>query len=348
MKQPTVSVIVAVHNEAPRLPVCMRSLDAQTYRDFEVILVNNGSTDDSADVCRRYAQQSQDEQVRMFDLGLGVSSLSVARNKGIAEARGRYVTFVDADDWVEPEFLAEYFREPLPDDEALVFQGVLLDYSEAPEPRANTPMLAYQDATLRLDDHTHTAEGHNLLLDGCSASKLYNREMLLRHNIRFPEDMPSREDHVFYFRVLRHIHTLIWRRGVYLHYMQRSRTTLSSRYHPAGLVLRTVRALEGDLTVLTRRFGITDPGMLAATYTELILSTLLRAVHGIGPDDYRETLQAVVAHREAFRNGPRWRHAILTPTVWWLLDHLPESCYYVPYQFIRLRRYSLHRRGHRF
>jgi glycosyltransferase involved in cell wall biosynthesis len=106
MSEPLVSVLVPVLDLAGLLPRCLDSLLAQTYRPLEIIVVNDGSTDGSADVIERYAAHHPEVRpVHQAHRGLGP-----ARNAALALARGEYVAMVDADDWVEPGFLADTVR----------------------------------------------------------------------------------------------------------------------------------------------------------------------------------------------------------------------------------------------
>ncbi|MBR5421432.1 MAG: glycosyltransferase family 2 protein [Lachnospiraceae bacterium] len=110
IKQETISIIIPVYNKAPHLPQCLDSVLSQTYPLLEVLLVDDGSTDDSLRICREYAEK--DSRVRVLTKENG--GASSARNMGIEEATGEYVGFVDADDWIEPgmyEKLLDYLRE---------------------------------------------------------------------------------------------------------------------------------------------------------------------------------------------------------------------------------------------
>jgi len=98
---PEVSVVAAVYNVEKYLPKCIESLLAQTYRDFELILVNDGSRDSSPLICRQYAEK--DSRILVIDQENG--GLSAARNTGIAAAKGKYIQFIDSDDYVEPDLL---------------------------------------------------------------------------------------------------------------------------------------------------------------------------------------------------------------------------------------------------
>ena len=102
MTQPQISIIVPVYNSEKYLGVCIDSILSQSFRDFELILVDDGSKDSSAQICDEYA--SQDKRVRVIHKVNG--GVSAARNDGLDIAKGEYVTFIDSDDWVEREFLS--------------------------------------------------------------------------------------------------------------------------------------------------------------------------------------------------------------------------------------------------
>lgn len=101
-----ISIIVPVYNAEKYIRKCMESICHQTYTDLEIIVVDDGSTDGSLAILQEYARQ--DERVRVFmqeNSGQGV-----ARNKGIEQARGEYLSFVDSDDWLEPDEIEVLYR----------------------------------------------------------------------------------------------------------------------------------------------------------------------------------------------------------------------------------------------
>ena len=97
-----VSVIVPVYNAVDYLEECLESIRVQDYSDFEVIMVNDGSTDDSASVCRRFAEI--DPRFRVLEIPNG--GVSAARNTGIDNACGEWICFIDADDTINPLFIS--------------------------------------------------------------------------------------------------------------------------------------------------------------------------------------------------------------------------------------------------
>ena len=101
---PTISVIVPVYNTEKYLRRCIDSVLAQTYQDFELLLIDDGSKDSSGAICDEYA--AQDARVKVFHKENG--GVSSARNVGLDNARGEWITFVDSDDYIEENFLKSF------------------------------------------------------------------------------------------------------------------------------------------------------------------------------------------------------------------------------------------------
>ena len=100
-----ISVIVPVFNNEKWLSRCLDSILAQHYKNFEVLLIDDGSTDASGAVCDSYARN--DSRIHVIHTTNG--GVSNARNIGLDRAKGDYISFVDSDDWVEPNFLEELY-----------------------------------------------------------------------------------------------------------------------------------------------------------------------------------------------------------------------------------------------
>lgn len=331
--EPNLTVVIPVHNAAPHLGACVESLLAQSYTDFELILVENGSSDDSRERCARYAAEHPG---RIRTLTLDEASVSAARNAGIDNARGRFITFMDADDWAEKEFLAEFFRDPAPGPGTIVMQGILLDFSEAEPPGPNEAFFSYDDGALAIGDDPSAAVGQRFLQDGCSVCKLYHTETLRRLGIRFIEHLCSREDHLFFFTCISRMQSVVWRSGVYMHYMRRGRNTLSTRPMPACELVEAAERLDRFIPQLAERFGITDKTYLFALRQNLVRDTLLRAANNIRFGARPELFGA-----ETYT--PRWHPLLKRP----LLDRILKGreCRTLLYLRIALRRSSLRLRG---
>ena len=102
-----ISIIIPVYNVEYFLPKCLDSVMKQTYRDFEVLLIDDGSTDGSACICDEYAARYK--CCRAFHRkNAGVAA---SRNIGLSEAKGKYIVFLDSDDYIEKELLAKVYEQ---------------------------------------------------------------------------------------------------------------------------------------------------------------------------------------------------------------------------------------------
>ena len=104
-REPLVSVIVPIYNVAPYLRECLDSVVNQTYENLQIILVNDGSTDESGSIAREYLSDVRVELIYTRNGGL-----SKARNLGMSEARGSYIYFIDSDDYIELNYIEEMVR----------------------------------------------------------------------------------------------------------------------------------------------------------------------------------------------------------------------------------------------
>lgn len=119
-----VSVIVPVYNVEKYLRQCLDSLTQQTYRNLEIIIVNDGSTDKSGAICEEYALKDS----RIHLISQANAGQSAARNAGLSMASGDYITFVDSDDWVEPDFIQSLYAMMIDNKADIVCCDYLLEY----------------------------------------------------------------------------------------------------------------------------------------------------------------------------------------------------------------------------
>ncbi|MBO5563927.1 MAG: glycosyltransferase family 2 protein [Bacteroidales bacterium] len=108
MSVPVLSVVIPCYNTAPYLETCLESVAGQTYRDIEVLCVDDASTDGTAALLRMWAEKDPRIRCIFFARNSGVSA---ARNAGLSAARGEFVYFLDSDDWIDPDYLAAMVRE---------------------------------------------------------------------------------------------------------------------------------------------------------------------------------------------------------------------------------------------
>lgn len=117
-----ISVIVPVYNTEKYLDQCIQSILSQTYTDFELLLIDDGSTDTSGVICDRYAEQ--DSRVRVFHKANG--GVSSARNMGLDNARGEWICFVDSDDWVDVAMYKEMYTRAMSENADIVYCDICM------------------------------------------------------------------------------------------------------------------------------------------------------------------------------------------------------------------------------
>lgn len=177
------SVIVPVYNMAAdgKLEFCMDSLVGQTIDDYEIIAVNDASTDNSLEVLRLY-EQRYPKKLRVITYPVNKRQ-GGAKNEGLKEAKGEWIAFVDSDDWVAPDFYEKLLKKA----EETGADLVGCDYSLVSEHTMevgrvvpnNTP-----EQTGVLDREKH---GKLLLRPGSMVIKIYRGDVIREHGLRFPE-----------------------------------------------------------------------------------------------------------------------------------------------------------------
>lgn len=183
---PKISVIVPVYNAEKYLHRCIDSILAQTFTDFELLLIDDGSKDHSGSICDEYAKK--DSRVRVFHKENG--GVSSARNVGLDNAEGVWITFCDSDDWVDCHWL-ETYNDMLKTKAELYSQGY---YFSTPENRND-----FQQVGINNYDKTDSC-----LLRMCEQPiigflwhKLFKTCIIKNSRIRFNEEFAVREDYDF-------------------------------------------------------------------------------------------------------------------------------------------------------
>ena len=202
MDEPLISVIVPVHNGEAYLEKCIESIVMQDYEKLEILVINDGSTDKTAEICSRLSGQYENLQViEMPDLGV-----SMARNRGLEQAKGEYITFVDADDRMRPGMLrrlCELLRETNSDMAGCRFAvwGTEGEWEQLAGREASQE-LTEPMPVMTYDSGSYLKES---LLRGNTRcwSKLYKRSLIRK--VRFRQGLSVGEDMLFLVELLPHI-----------------------------------------------------------------------------------------------------------------------------------------------
>lgn len=216
-----VSIITPVFNVERYLPKCLDSLVGQTLEEIEIILVNDCSTDRSGAICEEYA--AKDARITVLHNEANIRQ-GLSRNRGIDMARGEYLGFVDADDFIDTDFFEKlYFAvEKNNADIAKTESVIWKENGEAiSQPLLNRSIKRAMKNGVPLFNvftYEHT-------------TAIYRRELITRHNIRYP-DIRNAQDDVFLLLLCLHAASIILESGTYYYYRQHPASTISIRQEP--------------------------------------------------------------------------------------------------------------------
>lgn len=194
-----ITIIIPVYNAEEYLDRCVQSIFMQNYTDYELLLIDDGSTDNCGTMCDEYA--AKDSRVRVFHKENG--GVSSARNYGIVQAQGEWITFIDADDYVHPDFLASLYAQHDADLIIGSFQLVGSDESW----NGIMPNEKYGRDVLRMKLEK-SEFGPNYRGSMC---KLYQRGIIVDNHIRYDVKLSLSEDWLFtlnYFQYTQSVRTI--------------------------------------------------------------------------------------------------------------------------------------------
>lgn len=192
-KKNKVSIIIPVYNASKYLDKCIESLINQSYKKIEIIIIDDGSTDNSLEIIQSYA--SENDNIRYYSQNnQGVSS---ARNKGISLSSGEYIFFIDADDWVEREYI-EKMVENVGEDTDFVYCDWII---ESKEKNIIDSVMKY--GFNNSEEASELLEFYIINRAGCAPwGKLFKKSIIDKNKIRFLKNLPIAEDYLFIINYL--------------------------------------------------------------------------------------------------------------------------------------------------
>ena len=187
-----VSVIIPVYNTERYLSACVDSVLMQTHVSFEIILVDDGSTDLSGTICDRYAEENKNIKV----LHIQNSGPATAKNHGFDLAQGNYVAFTDSDDRMEPLMLHKMITAGYENDADII----CCNYKQINEAgRVSHLNSSYKQYVLNHEEGLVHFFSKNKIYSQCW-TKLYKRQMLVEHHIKNDPDLRTDEDFIYNIR----------------------------------------------------------------------------------------------------------------------------------------------------
>lgn len=255
-KYPKVSIVVPVYKTAVYLPDCVESILAQSFADFELLLIDDGSPDESGAICDGYARQDSRVHAIHKENG-GVSS---ARNLGIELAKGKYIVFVDSDDHIAPHYLQDLINAAGDNSDGKTL--VISDYQpfsdsgpekrEFPKPFAVDLVPGGMDARQFRD----LIFGFIIFPPYC---KLYRRDVILELGLRFNTSIRTAEDFDFNRRYLDGIDKVCYISSVQYNYRVGYKRYVPSNHGVLGdSEIKSAHIMASGIVSLAQKLGLYD------------------------------------------------------------------------------------------
>lgn len=275
-----VSIIVPVYNAQDSLERCLMSIIRQRYPQWELVLVDDGSQDDSLEICKRYSNMDSRIQVIHTD-NCGVSS---ARNTGMENAQGEYIVFVDSDDMIHPDFLSECLSNK---EDLTVTNYIKPSKIDSLHYKEDHPELIFQQRGVR------TVWG-----------KVFVRKIIEDHHIRFDTNIRYGEDTIFVLQYCLHIKTIAY---VFQHLYEYEKPPYYAffKYKTTLDEYLNILSILQELTLRLRAKSY-NVDVLYAKNVNAICGSYIVSLYCAGCYSYKERKYYVQKLRNAIKTGTHW------------------------------------------
>ena len=221
-----ISVIVPVYNAEKYLSRCIDSILNQTYKDFELILINDGSKDKSIDILRKY--ENIDNRIKViYNSNNGVSK---TRNIGVRLAQGEYIQFIDSDDFID-ENMFEYNINTIEQENAdIVMTGFYLDIES--KKGIDTVLQTFEKSISigSKDIAKNLINRLNGTYINSPVNKLYKKSIIVDNNILMNENIDLGEDLIFNLEYMKYCQSVVFGNKCYYHYCMKAEDNLTARF----------------------------------------------------------------------------------------------------------------------
>ena len=234
--KPLISIIVPVYNVEKYLKRCIKRIQEQSYENLEIILVDDGSTDESGELCDSVA--NTDARICVIHKENG--GLSDARNTGLAFSKGEYIAFVDSDDWIEQETIQKAYLKSVDTNAEVVVWGYSADFVTVDEQLESHTDYALSGTCSRNTGGGLFASQNAFGLFGYAWNKLYKRSIVI--DLKFCKGISLVEDILFNASVAQKSNRIDFIDFIGTQYIQRSRETLGTKYYPNYVELKQMAA----------------------------------------------------------------------------------------------------------
>ncbi len=251
-----ISIIVPIFNVEKYIRQCVDSILCQTYKEIEIILVDDGSPDNCGKICDEYA--SIDERVIVIHKENG--GLSSARNAGIDIAKGEYLGFIDADDWIKPDMYESMLENMIKHDADISVCGSYLSFVNS-----NIPNYDKKEFLLLTPEQAIVESLNGIKFNVAAWDKLYKKSIF--EDLRYPEGMLY-EDRLIIIEVFDKCKNVVVDTEPKYYYRQRSNSIMKSIH--ISEMLAAMDMFEQKIGILKRKYQVTSPSIIHSVQNNLL------------------------------------------------------------------------------
>jgi len=297
MSDALISIIIPVYNTEKYLRRCVDSVIDQSYKNLEIILVNDGSTDTSPEICKEFA--SQDDRIKVVHQENG--GLSAARNTGVKHATGEYISFIDSDDYVVTDYISNLYFLIKEHNADISITDHLLEYDET----------GNQEARVQYNDQIHVWNRHEAM-----EAYLYQRYFItvvwgrLYHHkilkgIEFPPQM--------YHEELGVLHKFIDKAEIVIYqatpdYLYIQRKTSGMHSDPTRRTKDTIKLAEDMRIFIEERYPSLTQAVVSKCFSSYILRLMEIPLKNIYNDEYNDLRAGIKKYRWQVLTNPKARY----------------------------------------
>jgi glycosyltransferase EpsJ len=262
MPEIDISVVVPIYNAEKYLPRCLDSIINQAYKNIEIIIVDDGSIDSSKDIIKDYVLK--DDRIKVIHKQNG--GVSSARNKGIEAANGKYIAFVDADDYILPNMYSSMINVTMDNDIDLCYCGFVQQTLKQTKciKLPDTDKTVFNETDIR--DMLICGLAHNRLMRSL-VNKLYRKVIIVDNNMRLSEAVEYGEDYLFNIEYLMHVKRVFYLNECLYYY---DNTTPGATNLGSSNLLASGRLIYDKLSSCSEKWGISSERFLADSLAEYI------------------------------------------------------------------------------
>ncbi len=289
--KPLISIVVPVYNAEKSIHKCIESILQQSYENIELLLIDDGSTDKSGQICDEYSSGYE----WVYTIHIANAGVSNARNVGLEKANGDYCVFVDSDDWIESktiELAVSCVRNV-----GLLVWGYSVDFVDNKGTNLWSNVITKDQYIVQGDGKRWDDESLGMI--GYVWNKLYRIDIIRKHHLKFDKSISLYEDLIFNIDYILNVHDILFSGFIGTHYIQTNDESLGTRFYSNIADLKQT-ALEKKVELL-RFCGIDEDWIEEWTrkeYGVLLRASINSVVHSRGTErEKKERLVSLLSNK---------------------------------------------------